>query len=233
MAWESWVEKQIRQAQERGEFDNLPGVGKPLDLGNPDDPDWWIKRFIAREGIDTSQPLHPTLALRREAKTYPAALADIRDEAQVREIVRDFNRRVVEDRLRPVRGAAMPPVAPRLDVQEMVDAWRELRAQSTACLLYTSSSYRLRNPSIAMLIGDRERINHQLKVLAGEPPEQTRNHGDRRTSMEYGSAHLLFPMPIAWTTSHMDVIDGGLVILAGNNLSGLSDLCLLYTSRCV
>ncbi|MCO5307854.1 MAG: DUF1992 domain-containing protein [Austwickia sp.] len=132
MAWESWVEKQIRQAQERGEFDNLPGAGKPLDLGNPDDPDWWIKRFIAREGIDTAQPLHPTLALRREAKTYPAALADIRDEAQVREIVRDFNRRVVEDRLRPVRGAAMPPVAPRLDVQEMVDAWRELRAQSTA-----------------------------------------------------------------------------------------------------
>jgi len=34
--WESWVDQQIREAQERGEFDNLPGTGKPLDLApNP------------------------------------------------------------------------------------------------------------------------------------------------------------------------------------------------------
>ena len=30
--WESMVERQIREAQERGEFDNLPGMGVPLDL---------------------------------------------------------------------------------------------------------------------------------------------------------------------------------------------------------
>jgi hypothetical protein len=126
--WESWVERQIREATERGEFADLPGTGRRLDLGNPDDPDWWIKRLVRREGIDTSQALHPTLALRREAKTYPAALADIRTEDQVRELVRDFNQRVVQDRLRPVRGAAMPPVAPRLDVEEMVAAWRTMRA---------------------------------------------------------------------------------------------------------
>ena len=30
--WEKWVDQQIREAQERGEFDNLPGTGKPLDL---------------------------------------------------------------------------------------------------------------------------------------------------------------------------------------------------------
>jgi DnaJ family protein C protein 28 len=30
--WESWVNQQIREAQERGEFDDLPGTGKPLDL---------------------------------------------------------------------------------------------------------------------------------------------------------------------------------------------------------
>lgn len=34
--WESLVERRIREAQERGEFDNLPGKGKPLDLSeNP------------------------------------------------------------------------------------------------------------------------------------------------------------------------------------------------------
>jgi DnaJ family protein C protein 28 len=30
--WESWIEQQIREARERGDFDNLPGSGKPLDL---------------------------------------------------------------------------------------------------------------------------------------------------------------------------------------------------------
>jgi DnaJ homolog subfamily C member 28 len=34
--WESWIDQQIREAQDRGEFDNLPGKGKPLDLApNP------------------------------------------------------------------------------------------------------------------------------------------------------------------------------------------------------
>ena len=30
--WEKWVDQQVREAQERGEFDNLPGRGKPIDL---------------------------------------------------------------------------------------------------------------------------------------------------------------------------------------------------------
>ena len=51
-SWESPVEKQIREAQERGDFDNLPGAGKPLDLSDSGDPDWWLKRFAARENLD-------------------------------------------------------------------------------------------------------------------------------------------------------------------------------------
>lgn len=30
--WESWIDEQIRKAQERGDFDNLPGKGRPVDL---------------------------------------------------------------------------------------------------------------------------------------------------------------------------------------------------------
>ena len=32
LTWEAWVDRQIREAQERGEFENLPGMGQPLDL---------------------------------------------------------------------------------------------------------------------------------------------------------------------------------------------------------
>ena len=31
-SWESWIDQQIREAQARGAFDNLPGRGRPLDL---------------------------------------------------------------------------------------------------------------------------------------------------------------------------------------------------------
>ena len=30
--WESWIDQEIREAQECGKFDNLPGRGKPIDL---------------------------------------------------------------------------------------------------------------------------------------------------------------------------------------------------------
>lgn len=47
--FESVAERQIREAMERGEFDNLPGEGQPLDdAGVPYDPAWWAKRWIAR-----------------------------------------------------------------------------------------------------------------------------------------------------------------------------------------
>src|SRR5690606_36722556 len=43
------AEQRIRQAMELGEFDNLPGEGKPLDLGD-DDPSWWAMRKLREFG---------------------------------------------------------------------------------------------------------------------------------------------------------------------------------------
>src|ERR1700753_2779456 len=60
-----WVDLQIQQAMERGEFDDLPGAGKPLgDLGSPYDRDWWLKKLIEREQITGVLP--PALQLRKE-----------------------------------------------------------------------------------------------------------------------------------------------------------------------
>jgi hypothetical protein len=128
-SWESPVEKQIREAQERGDFDNLPGAGKPLDLSDSGDPDWWIKRFAARENLDLGGALPGALALRREAAGYPASLADVRTEANVREIIEDYNKRVLADRLRPAVGNLPPMIAKTLEVDDMVARWRSLRAE--------------------------------------------------------------------------------------------------------
>lgn len=62
---EGWVEQQIQAAIARGDFDNLPGSGKPLnDLGTVQDRDWWIKRLVEREHI--SGVLPAPLQLRKD-----------------------------------------------------------------------------------------------------------------------------------------------------------------------
>lgn len=43
------AEQQIREAMEAGEFDNLPGMGKPIpDDDRPYDPAWWSRRYADR-----------------------------------------------------------------------------------------------------------------------------------------------------------------------------------------
>ena len=51
MNWSEIVERQIVGAQERGEFDDLPGKGKPLDLTeNPfADPEWRMAYKILQD----------------------------------------------------------------------------------------------------------------------------------------------------------------------------------------
>ena len=50
--YEPFADRIVREAIERGEFDNLPGKGKPLHLKRVGDPDWWIKDKLEREQLD-------------------------------------------------------------------------------------------------------------------------------------------------------------------------------------
>jgi hypothetical protein len=117
-----WVDLQVQRAIERGEFDNLPGTGKPIeDLGTTHDPDWWLKRFIERERITGVLP--PALSLRVEDARLGSVLDAERTERRVRDIVEDFNARVVAAR-RQLQGG--PPVITRTrDVDAEVEAWRQ------------------------------------------------------------------------------------------------------------
>ena len=46
-----FVERQILEAQARGDFDGLDGHGRPLPgLGKPDDELWWVRRKLRDKG---------------------------------------------------------------------------------------------------------------------------------------------------------------------------------------
>jgi hypothetical protein len=87
--WESAVEQQIREAQERGDFDNLPGRGRPL----PPEPwhgDWALAHHVLRQAGETlawislSRDIEAAelklRSLRRDAETLPRSGPGWRDE---------------------------------------------------------------------------------------------------------------------------------------------------------
>lgn len=124
----AFVETSIQQAIRRGEFDNLPGAGKPLpDLGGSHDPDWWIRRKIESENLTGLGP--PALTLRVEHAELAERMDAIGHEAEVREALEDFNRRVVEARRQLLGGP--PVVTPTVDVEAHVTAWADRRRRRT------------------------------------------------------------------------------------------------------
>ncbi|WP_248583487.1 DUF1992 domain-containing protein [Nocardioides sp. InS609-2] len=121
-----WVDLQVQQAMERGEFDDLPGRGKPIDLGSGHDPDWWVKKLIEREQITGVLP--PALAIRKDDLELDGRLDKVPTEREVRREVEEFNERVRKAIYTPPTGPTAPPViTKRRDVEAEVEAWRERR----------------------------------------------------------------------------------------------------------
>ena len=123
---QSWVELQLQRAMERGEFDDLPGAGKPLEgLDREHDPDWWLKKLVEREKIAV---LPPALALRKEDAELDDRLDRINTADLVRREVEDFNARVHRAMYTPPDGPHAPILITRKrDVEAEVEAWRERR----------------------------------------------------------------------------------------------------------
>lgn len=67
------AERRIRDAIDRGEFDDLPGSGEPLEgLDRPYDPNWWVKSWIERERED-ARHAEDLVAIERQARRIWAA----------------------------------------------------------------------------------------------------------------------------------------------------------------
>jgi len=119
MPVETWVERQIRVAQERGDFDNLPGAGKPLPNRRGGALEWMAQK-LRDENLDA--PLPPSLAIPKEIEALPATLRKLRTEREVRELVDDLNARIEAVHRNPPQG---PPLRQGpLDVDEVLAAWR-------------------------------------------------------------------------------------------------------------
>lgn len=121
VSFESWADRQIREAEERGAFDDLPGKGKPLSgLDTPYDELWWVRQKMEREQVSY---LPPSLVLRKEAQEAREAAERAGSEREVRRILTEINERIREAIRTPPSG---PPhrLVP-FDVERAVREWRE------------------------------------------------------------------------------------------------------------
>lgn len=123
VSWESWIERQIQTGQSTGAFDDLPGVGRPIDdLDQPHDEFWWVKAKLRRENVAYTPP---TIAIRADRDATVAAAIEAPTEAEVRELIARLNERIAYVNSRATVG---PPstVAP-LDPETIVERWRTAR----------------------------------------------------------------------------------------------------------
>jgi hypothetical protein len=92
VSWQSWIDRQIEHGRARGDFDDLPGHGKPIDgLERPRDELWWVRDKLRREGVEF---LPPSLAIRKKADEARRRALEAPSARDARRILEDINEEI-------------------------------------------------------------------------------------------------------------------------------------------
>jgi len=126
MSFETWIDHQIRQAQDQGAFDGLAGAGRPLPRRDREQTSYeWALEWARRENGGADGMLPPGLALRKERDGLPEVVERLPSEDAVRAVVEDFNDRVAAHWRRPAdRADAVPGMA---DLDALLEHWPDPR----------------------------------------------------------------------------------------------------------
>ena len=123
LSWSAWIEHAIREAQENGQFDGLPGRGKPLaDQGGRYDPDWWAKQLVQREKLSI---LPPSLAIRGRVQQEIPRILKLRRERDVRIALGKLNDEIARVNRTVTEGPAT--AVGKIDEESFLVRWREGR----------------------------------------------------------------------------------------------------------
>lgn len=123
VSWQTWIDRQIEQAQERGEFDELAGAGRPLPgVDRPRDELWWVRDKLKRENVEH---LPPTLKILKDRADAIAQAVDSSSEAEARSILEKMNARIRYENSHVVVGP--PSTAVTIDVEAVLRRRRSER----------------------------------------------------------------------------------------------------------
>jgi len=116
-ALERIAEERIREAIQRGEFDNLPGSGKPLkfedELHIPDD------LRLAYKILKNADCLPPELELKKEIRRAEDLLSELKDEGEKYRQIKKINYLIMK--LNTMRQGAVQWEEKQLYYEKMVE----------------------------------------------------------------------------------------------------------------
>ena len=88
------VERKIQEAAKKGEFDNLPGQGKPLDL--EDDSSIPEDLRLAYKVLKNADCVPPEIELRKEIRQMEDLLKNIPDEKEKYRQIKKINLKIMK-----------------------------------------------------------------------------------------------------------------------------------------
>jgi hypothetical protein len=94
MSFDKIVESLIREAQERGEFDNLPGRGKPIDLSAYFETPEEVR--LVQSVLKNAGMTMPEVTLLKEIAELRQLLASVVDEKKKAEIQKQIQEKQIE-----------------------------------------------------------------------------------------------------------------------------------------
>jgi hypothetical protein len=124
--WDSLAEQRIQAAQAAGQFENLPGFGKPIPgIDQPHDELWWVKDKLRREQISS---LPPALAIRLDIQNTLANLKNLSTESEVRHELAALNQRICKASFAITWGPSVDVVPlTENEVSDHITNWRASR----------------------------------------------------------------------------------------------------------
>ena len=93
-AFQKIVEKRIKEAQERGDFDNLPGHGEPINI--EDDSHIPEDMRLAYKILKNADCIPPELQLRKEIRRMEDMLDGIPDEKEKYRQIKRINYKIMQ-----------------------------------------------------------------------------------------------------------------------------------------
>jgi len=93
-AFQKIIEKKIQDAQDNGDFDDLPGKGKPIHL--EDDRNIPEELRLTYKILKNADCLPPELELRKEIRTMEDMLENIPDEKEKYKHIKKINYKIMQ-----------------------------------------------------------------------------------------------------------------------------------------
>jgi hypothetical protein len=121
MSTGDWIEALIHRAEAEGTFDHIDRAPDPMagvDVDAPDDENWWLRKWLQREGLTVTPA---GLELKREIAEVIGAVTRFRTEQALRARLVSLNQRIAEHNL--VHSTPLIDIA-QFDIEETIARWR-------------------------------------------------------------------------------------------------------------